>query len=396
MSELLSISAALAAVLARVEQLDSEDVPLAAALGRVLAESAVATVDLPPFPSSAMDGFAVRAADTPGALPVVARVAAGSPAPRPLGPGEAMAIATGGAVPAGADAVVPIEAAEESNGAVVIEGNATIGDFVRAQGSDAAVGDVVVAAGVRLGATQLGALAAAGVQTLRCARQPSVALLVTGSEVRSAGEPLGPGEINDANGPLLAALLDATGAIVERLPAVRDNQEATRAAVERGLGADVLITTGGVSVGEHDLVRGAEAALGVEEVFWRVAVRPGKPLAFGCRRRTLVFGLPGNPVSALVGFELFIRPALAALQGVTEPGPAFLPGRLGSAVRRDANRDSLLRAHAHAQGDAVVIEPLGGQESHMIARAAAANALVLIPRGEGSLEAGSPAGYLPL
>jgi molybdopterin molybdotransferase len=183
---------------------------------------------------------------------------------------------------------------------------------------------------------------------------------------------------------------------VERLPPVADDAEATRAAVARGLDADVLVTSGGVSVGVYDLVRATEAELGVEEVFWRVAVRPGKPVAFGVRGRTLVFGLPGNPVSSLVGFELFVRPALLALQGLAEPRPAFRPGRLGRSVKLVAARDSLLRARSRVEDGAVLLEPLTGQESHMIARAATADALVLVPRGEGSLEPGALVSYLSL
>ena len=169
-----------------------------------------------------------------------------------------------------------------------------------------------------------------------------------------------------------------------------DDAAATRAALERGLEPDVLITSGGVSVGPHDLVRAALSELGVEEVFWRVAVKPGKPIAFGVRGDTLVFGLPGNPVSSLVGFELFVRPALSALQGARDPGPDYLPGRLARAVRRNTQRDELVRARRVDDR----LEPLSGQDSHMIARAAAANALVLIPRGEGELPAGAGVSYL--
>ena len=183
---------------------------------------------------------------------------------------------------------------------------------------------------------------------------------------------------------------------MDRAPLVRDDDQSLREAIEAGLESDVLITTGGVSVGEHDLVRGILAGLGVEEVFWGVSVRPGKPIAFGAIGTTLVFGLPGNPVSSLVGFELFVRPALLALQGASDPGPAFRPGRLGVATGRDAIRDALLRARLRVENDAVVVEPLSGQESHMIARAAGADALVLVPRGEGELAAGTPVSYLAL
>src|SRR5262249_39969846 len=169
-----------------------------------------------------------------------------------------------------------------------------------------------------------------------------------------------------------------------------------RAAIERGLAADVLVTSGGVSVGVYDLVRGTEAELGVEEVFWRVAVRPGKPVAFGVRGRTLVFGLPGDPVSSLVGFELFVRPALLALQGFAEPRPAFRPGRLGRPVKLLAGRDALLRARSRVEDGSVVLDPLTGQESHMIAHAATADALVLVPRGDGELDTGAGVTYLSL
>jgi molybdopterin molybdotransferase len=395
MAGLLTIAEALELVLEHVQPLEAEKLALGAAAGRVLAEPAAAGVDLPSFPASAMDGFALRSADVPATLPVVARIAAGRPSERVLEQGEAMAIATGGVVPDGADAVVPIEDVEERGGTVVVPGAVREGANVRPRGGDLVTGDPVVAAGVRLGPVQLGALAAAGVTSVRCHRRPRVVLAVTGSELRSAGEPLARGEIYDANGVILATQIRSTGAAVERLPPVADDAAATRAAIERGLEADVLVTSGGVSVGVHDLVRSTEAELGVEEVFWRVAVRPGKPIAFGVRGRTLVFGLPGNPVSSLVGFELFVRPALLALQGLAKPRPVFRPGRLGRAVTM-VDRDSLLRSRTAVENGSVVVSPLSGQESHMIAKAATADALVLIPCGEGELEAGTAVSYLSL
>jgi molybdopterin molybdotransferase len=242
----------------------------------------------------------------------------------------------------------------------------------------------------------MGALAAAGVARVRCSRAPRVVVVVTGTELCAPGDELGPGEIYDSNGFILATQVASAGGVAERLPPVKDDPDATRAAVERGLHADVLVTTGGVSVGVYDLVRAAEAELGVEEVFWRVAVRPGKPVAFGVRGSTLVFGLPGNPVSSLVGFELFVRPALRALQGASSVGPLYRPGRLAGPARRISARDSLLRARTRVEDDEVLLEPLSGQESHMIAQAATADALVLVPRGEGELEAGSPVRYLAI
>jgi molybdopterin molybdotransferase len=363
----------------------------------VLAEPARAAVDLPPFASSAMDGFAVRAADTPGTLPVVARVAAGRPAPRALEAGEAMGIATGGVVPEGADAVVPVEYVYENANTVELREAAEPGSNVRPQGGDLGAGDEVVPAGARLGPGQLGALAAAGVAEVVCGAVPRAAVLATGTELRRPGEPLGPGEVYEANGLILETQLRSAGASVERLAAVADDEDAHREAIARGLEHDVLVTSGGVSVGPHDLVRAVEAELGVEEVFWRVAVKPGKPVSFGVRGQTLVFGLPGNPVSSLVGFELFVRPAVLALQGHGEPLPRFEPGTLTAALRRSPARDQLVRARRRTTaGAAVELEPLTGQESHMIARAAAADALALVPRGDGELPPGSTVRYLRL
>jgi molybdopterin molybdotransferase len=396
MAELLSLPDAIAQVLARVDPLEPTVVPVAEAVGRVLAEDANAAVDLPPFASSAMDGFALRGDDTPGRLPVVARIAAGAPATAALQPGESMAIATGGVVPEGADSVVPIENVAELDNEIEVRDPVASGSHVRPRGGDVRAGDVVVDQGTRIGTAQLAALAAAGIDRVSIHRPPRVAILATGTELRRPGEPLGPGQIYDSNGVLIAAAVASAGGQVEQLPAVADDEAAHRAALERGLAADVLVTSGGVSVGPHDLVRRILGELGVDEVFWGVAVKPGKPVAFGVRGHTLVFGLPGNPVSSLVGCELFVRPALLALQGASVPGPVFREGRLATAVDRNAHRDELLRARALPSDDGVVLDPVSGQESHMIVRAAGADALVLVPRGEGILAAGERVRYLAL
>jgi molybdopterin molybdotransferase len=395
-TELLPYWEALSEVLSRARALPAETVPLEDAAGRFLAGPAVARVDLPPFPSSAMDGFAVRSAETPGRLPVVLEIAAGRPAPRALESGEAMAIATGGVVPEGADAVIPHEYVVVCDNSIEIAEPVPAGANVRPRGGDVSAGVAVAEAGARLGPAQIGALAAAGLAEVDCARTPRVAVLTTGTELKSPGEPLGPGEIYEANGVMLAARLAGGGADVERLSPVADDETAHRAAIEAGLEHDVLVTSGGVSVGPHDLVRRVEAELGVEEVFWRVAVKPGKPVSFGVRGATLVFGLPGNPVSSLVGCELFVLPALRALQGAADPAPPFEPGRLARAVSRDPRRDELLRARTSLSDDAVRLEPVAGQDSHMIVRAAEADALVFVPRGEGELPAGAPARFLRL
>ncbi|HLE99938.1 MAG TPA: molybdopterin molybdotransferase MoeA, partial [Gaiellaceae bacterium] len=251
--------------------------------------------------------------------------------------------------------------------------------------------------GVRLGAAQIGALAAAGIPGVLCARRPRIAVLATGSELRPPGTRLEPGQIYESNRSLIAAALSSAGAEVDLLPVVADDEAAHREAIGHGLAsADVLVTSGGVSVGPHDLVRGVEDELGVEEVFWGVAVKPGKPVSFGVRGSTLVFGLPGNPVSSLVGSLLFVRPAVLALQGASEPGPAYQFARLAQPLRRNPNRDEFVRSRRRLEDAGIALEPISGQDSHMIVRAASADALVHVPRGTGEIAAGETVRYLAL
>ena len=396
MTELLTIEDALARVLDRAELLPVEPIAVADAAGRVLREPATSQVDLPPFASSAMDGFAVRAHEVPAELPVAFRVAAGTPAQAALLVGTAAAIATGGAVPAGADAIVPVEHLVDHGDRVEIPEDARPGQHIRPRGGDVREGDIVAAPGTLLGPAQIGALAAVGIAEVRCSARPRVAVLATGSELRAAGEGLAPGQIYESNRPMIAAVLRAAGAEVELLPVVDDDKDAHREALERGLEADVLVTSGGVSMGPHDLVRKVAAELGVEEVFWGVAVKPGKPLSFGVRGATLVFGLPGNPVSSLVGSLLFVRPALLARQGVMPLDLGFEHGRTAAVLRQNPHRDEFVRARRRSEEDGVFVEPVSGQESHMIVRAAAADALIHVPRGDGEIAAGTAVRYLRL
>ena len=376
--------------------LPAEPVPIAEAGGRVTAEDVHARVDLPPFASSAMDGFAVRAGDLPGTLRIAGESAAGRPFEAQVEPGRAVAISTGAVVPVGADAVVPVERVVKMENTVEISLAVEPGAHIRPRGGDVTAGDLVAAAGERLTPARLAAAAAAGVSELACRRRPRVAVLATGTELVAPGEALGPGQIYETNTLMLASALAASGAEVVSEPPAADDESALREALERGLSADVLVTSGGVSVGEHDLVRAVERELGVEEVFWRVSIKPGKPVSFGVRGDTLVFGLPGNPVSALVGCELFVKPALRALQGLAQPLPRFEPGRLAVGLRRNEERDEFVRARSRVEGDSLVLEPIVGQESHMIVRSGAADALVHIPRGNGELEAGSTVEWLRL
>ena len=396
MASLLTLQEAQERVLKAARPLPAENVPIAAAAGRVTAEDVRARVDLPPFASSAMDGFAVRAADLPGSLRIVGESAAGRPFDTQVEPGCAAVISTGAVVPEGADAVVPLERVVRNDNDVEISQAVQPGAHIRPRGGDAAAGEVVVPAGVRLTAGRLAAAAASGAAELPCARRPRVSVLATGSELVDPGGALRPGQIYETNSLMLSSELAAAGAEVVIEVPVADDEPALRDALERGLAADILVTSGGVSVGEHDLVRAVERELGVEEIFWRVSIKPGKPVSFGVRGDTLVFGLPGNPVSALVGCELFVKPALRALQGIADPLPRLEPGRLAVGLRRNEERDEFVRARSRVDGDALVLEPITGQESHMIVRSAGADALVHIPRGNGELAAGSTVRWLRL
>ena len=396
MGTLLTIEDALACVLERIRPAAIETVPIAEASGRWLAAAVPARVDLPPFASSAMDGYAVRADETPGTLPLAFSVAAGRAAGRELPPGSTAAVATGGVVPDGADAVVPLERVSVAEGTITFPEPARSGAHVRQRGGDVRAGDTILERGAHLGPAQVGALAAAGVDAVPCFARPRVAILATGTELREPGTSLGAGQIYESNRTLLAAALSLTGAFVERLPVVSDDEGAHREAIRKGLTADVLVTSGGVSVGPHDLVRKVGAELGVEEVFWGVAMKPGKPLSFGVRGSTLVFGLPGNPVSALVGAVVFVTPALRALQGALSPEPAYELGVAAVPLRRGAERDEFVRARRVRAADGVVLEPVAGQESHMIVRAAAADALIHVPRGDGEITPGEPVRYVAL
>jgi molybdopterin molybdotransferase len=396
MAALLTLEEAQEQVLRRARPLPPEPVSIVEAAGRVTAEDVRARVDLPSFASSAMDGFAVLAADLPATLRIVGESAAGRPYEGRLEPGCAVAISTGAVVPEGADAVVPIERVVYRDNEVEIAHATEPGASVRPRGGDLAAGDVAVPVGSRLTPARLAAAAASGIAELSCRRRPRVAVLATGSELVPPGKALRLGQVYEANTLMLRSALAVTGAEVVFEPPVADDEAALRDALERGLAADVLVTSGGVSVGEHDLVRAVERELGVEEIFWRVSIKPGKPVSFGLRGETLVFGLPGNPVSALVGAELFVKPALRALQGLAEPLPRYEAGRLARALRQNEERDEFVRARSRVDGGVVALDPVDGQESHMIVRSAAADALVHVPRGNGELPAGSTVEWLRL
>jgi molybdopterin molybdotransferase len=381
----LSIDEARRAILAATVPLAAEDVPIRDALGRVLAEDVTAAHDVPPFANSAMDGFAVRSADGDGPRRITGESRAGAPAHARLGEGEAIRISTGAAVPEGADAIVQVERTTEENGTVRVDGQVAPGANIRHPGEDLRAGDAVLDSGVRLGPAELGVAIGAGRGTVRCAAVPRVAIVGTGDELVRPGEPLGPGQIHESNTIALAALATTDGARVVSNELAPDEAAATERALAAALqDADLVLVSGGVSVGPHDHVKPTLERLGVAERFWRVALRPGKPTWFGTRGQTLVFGLPGNPVSALVTYVLFGRLALAALQGAPPPRRRRAP--LAHALPRHAARDEAVRVRLDDEGRA---HSTGPQGSHLLSSVRGADALALVPRGEGELSPGT-------
>jgi molybdopterin molybdotransferase len=387
---MITIAEARDRVLSAAAPLGTERVAIDDARDRVLAADLAAAGNVPPFPCSAMDGYALAPGDAGRILTVVGESRAGTPSPLPLGDGSAIRISTGGAIPDGATAVIPQEDVETRDGTIMTRTVVSAGDHIRGAGEDMRSGETVLSAGTTLGAAELGAAVAAGAGVLTVYRRPRVQVLCTGDELRAPGEPLGPGEIHNSNAPMLDALAAAEGAIVGTARRLPDDRAATEAGLEAALdGHDVVIVTGGVSVGPHDHVKPALAALGVEEVFWRVALQPGKPTWFGRRGAVLVFGLPGNPVSAVVTFLLFVRPALAALQGRSEATALETEAVLASAVRRNPDREQAVRVRLERRNGTLVAMPNGPQASHIVTSLLGADALAFIPAGEGELEAGA-------
>lgn len=383
---MLDVRTARARVLAAVVPLPVQDVPIAQALGRILAQDIRAGGDSPPFTNSAMDGFAVRSGPAGRTVRIVGESRAGAPASVVVARGEAVRISTGAMLPAGADAVIMVErtAEDAAAGTVALQAPTAPGQNVRGAGEDMRAGTVVLRAGTRLAAAGLGVAAGAHAGSVSCRRRPRVAVLSTGDELVEPGAPLAPGQIHNSNALTLAALATEAGADVTHVAHVADSAEATRAAIDAALAqADVLVLSGGVSVGPHDHVKGALEACGVREDFWRVALRPGKPTWFGTRGEQLVFGLPGNPVSSMVTFLLFARPALLALQGA-DPATRRARMALAEAVGRTEGRDELVRVTIGVAG----LTLTGPQGSHVLTSMLGADGLATIPAGTGVLAAG--------
>jgi molybdopterin molybdotransferase len=391
----ITVAEAQARVLALVRPLPSETVPLARAAGRYLAVPAVARFDQPPFDAAAMDGWAVAGEAPPGAVFRSIGVAqAGRRFDGRVGPGEAVRIFTGAPVPEGATRVVIQEDATEADGRVSVTGRPGAATHIRPAGQDFRAGERF--APRRLRPADVAALAAMGHGTAEVARRPVVAVIATGDELVNPGETPGPDQIVATNSLALAAMAEAEGAEVRRLPIARDSAAHLAQVLQLAAGADLIVTTGGASVGAHDLVAGVAAGLGMEVAFHRVALRPGKPLLAGNLFGGVLLGLPGNPVSATVCGHLFMLPLIRALQG--DPAPLPLPRRAVLAVDLPANgpRAHYMRATLEETGDLPRIRPFDRQDSALLSVLAAADALLVRDIGEPPRQAGARVAYLPL
>ena len=401
---LQSVDSYLAEVLAAIRPLAPGGLALQDADGAVLAQDVTAAWPLPPFDNSAMDGYAVLAADVaaaaperPVTLPVRGEVAAGDTVLRDLAPGTCIRITTGALLPSGADAIVPVEWTDGGTAQVTIRQAAAPGNAVRRAGDDAAPGDVLLTVGTRLGPVQLGLLAAAGHPAVTARPRPRVTVISTGNELAEPGEPVTPGRIWESNSFMLAAAARQAGCAAVRNPSVPDRKEAVLAAIEDALpDTDLLVTTGGVSMGgEHDVVKAALSDLGTVS-FRKIAMQPGMPQGFGTigADSTPIFTLPGNPVSAYVSFQLFVRPAASVMQNHY---PERLPRShavLAAQVRSPQDRRSFLRGILDAETG--TITPVSGQGSHQLASLARANALIIVPEPVTELPAGSDVDVLVL
>lgn len=402
-TKLISIEEARVRVLAEARPLATETRPLAEALGSVLADTVVAPHDVPPFDNSGMDGYAVRAADlvdataaSPVGLKVVETIPAGHVAKHTLAEGQAARIMTGAPMPPGADAVVQVESTEERDGHVLFIEPVKPGKNVRRAADDIAAGDRVLGPGTVLGPAEIGVIASLGFPVVTVHRRPRVAVISTGSELVDIDQPLGPGQIRNSNSYSLRAQCQQIGVEATVFPIVPDDYQTTKQAIAEGLDYDVLLTSGGVSVGKFDFIKDVQDELGIERRLWGVAMKPGKPLAFGVRQGTLVFGLPGNPVSAMVSFELFVRPALLRLMGYTRTTRPWYRAVIEEDVANSDSRTYVVRVRAWREGETWHVSSTGAQGSGILRSMVGANGLAFIPGGPRGVRAGEDVDFLLL
>jgi molybdopterin molybdotransferase len=400
---MISVREALEVVLADAQPLGCERVALLQAYGRVVAQSVHATRDVPPFRNSAMDGYAVRAADLgaaseqqPAELRILEVIGAGAMPSQVVVPKTATKIMTGSPLPEGADAVVRIEDTTEHDGRVHVRVAVAIGANVRHPGEDMRLGEQVLSPGDVLGAADVGLLASLGLATVAVRRRPQVAILATGDELVELGEPLAPGQIANSNAYMLAAAVAEAGATPRLLGIARDNVEATRAMFVDAFHSDMVLSTGGVSMGTFDLVRQILRDLGVVERFWKVAQRPGKPLTFGVREVTPVFGLPGNPVSALVCFYLYVRPALRTMLGVCDCHLPVVTAQLTEDVKTADGLTDFVRCILDRSPDGYRARVTGSQSSGVLRSMSLGQGLIVSPPEIRTLPRGSSARVIKL
>ena len=398
---MIPVEEALERILSRLSVLGSERVELTRALHRVLAEDVTADADIPPWPNSSMDGYALQSADTRGAatsaparLVVAGRVAAGALADRPLEAGEAYRIFTGAPLPDGADAVVPQEDVSESAGTLTVSRSVDAGAYVRPRGEDIRAGETVLGPGRVLGASEVGLLAALGRARVSVVKRPRVGVLSTGDEIADIGAPLGRGQIRNSNSYSLMAQVAEAGGDPVLLGVAKDSLEAIEARLRWGLGCDVLISSAGVSVGEHDFVKAALGNLGAEQHLWLVDMRPGKPIAFSTIPLPLkgalpVFALPGNPVSAMVTFELFVRPALLRMGGHARLERPTVTARALAPIDNPGRRRGYLRVTLTAAEGGYGARLTGDQSSGILRSMVEADGLAVVP-GNTVIEPGAP------
>jgi molybdopterin molybdotransferase len=391
---MLRVEEALERILAEITRLAPEQAPLSEATGRVLAQSIASKEEVPPFANSAMDGYALRSSDTQGATPreprrlrLVGVVQAGQVAGRAVGAGEAMRILTGAPLPPGADAVIQQELTQTGEDWVEVQAPVAQGNNVRHPGEDIRRGTVVLQQGAILGPSEIGVLASLGVSTVSVYRRPVVTILATGDELVEVDQALRPGQIRNSNSYLVAAAVARAGGIPRPLGIARDKVEELRAKLQAAQEADLIITSGGVSVGDYDLVKDIMREQGVID-FWRVNLKPGKPLAFGRLGGTPLLGLPGNPVSAAVTFELFARPVLRKMQGFAQVLRPVVQARLLDSIKDVTNRRHYVRAHVELQDAVFVARTTGPQDSHILTSMLGANALLIIPENHPPVQAG--------
>lgn len=392
---MIEYEAARSLVLSSVKTLPTETVPLADALGRTLAREVRARENIPPFTKATMDGYAVRAEDTRAAerdnaveLEVMEDLPAGRVSRKSVGPGQAVRIMTGAPLPKGADAVVMVEDTAKTAGHVKVRREVKPGANIGQPGEDLKKGELVLERGAMIGPAETGLLAAAGLARVPVVRRPKLAVIATGDEIVEPGDRKGPGQIRNSNGPALLAMALRAGADAKYLGIARDRSSSLRAKLARAKGADILVLSGGVSVGDYDLVRDELRTARVRPVFWQVRIKPGKPVFFGRRGSQLVFGLPGNPTSAMVTFLLFVQPAIERMLGRKKPGPRGGRAVLAEDIVLKPGRTQFLRAVLDAEGAVLKVAPYADQKSGVLRSMVRSQVLIVVPADVSRLENG--------